>query len=94
MWQLELGDEIIARLQEKSIDFPWINAKLLESPKFERFREYFSDDELWPDSNEFEALCGEVRSKGRFVLRNLETNTIYENITLNHVGEFVWFRYS
>ena len=94
MWQLELGNERIAKLVEETFEFPWTYARMIDSPAFERFRLYFSDDEAWPDTSEFADLCGEIRSKGGFVLRNLITNGTYRTVTLNHDGELVWFRYS
>jgi hypothetical protein len=95
IWQLELGNEIIAKLaEEESNDWPWINARLLDSVNFERFRVFFSDEDAWPETQEFEDLCAEIRIKGNFVMRNMETNTSYKNLRLNHDGDFVWFRVS
>ena len=94
MWHLELGSERIARLTEETFEFPWIYARLIDSPAFERFRVYFSDDASWPDTQEFENLCDEVRSRGGFVLRNMSTDDTYHHVTINQVGDLAWFRYS
>ena len=92
MWQLELGNERIASLTQATCEFPWTYARLMDSPAFERFRPYFSDDQLWPDTPEFDALCEEVRAKGGFVLRDLTTHQAYHHVTLHQAGEDVWFR--
>ena len=94
IWQLELGDEVIATVRPESYEFPWTHGVLVNSPKFEKFRVFFSDDEYWPDTQEFEELCKEIRIKGDFKIRNIETNESFKNLTFNHNGENIWFRYS
>jgi hypothetical protein len=94
MWNLLLGGEIIVRLQETSIDFPRTYAELVESPAFERFREFFLDEDLWSKTQEFEKLCNEIAQKGGFSLHNTATGEHCTNFRLNHEGHIVWFRYS
>ena len=65
---------------------------LMDSPAFERFRPYFSEDDSWPDPPEFDAFCEEARAKGCFVLRHLTTGRAYHHVTLRQAGEVVWFR--
>jgi hypothetical protein len=67
----------------------------VDSPGFERFRRYFTDPEGWPeDDPELETLCGEVQSRGRFVLRKLPDGVTYQGVCLNHDGgQVVWFRH-
>ncbi|HWV11405.1 MAG TPA: hypothetical protein VN156_17790 [Pseudomonas sp.] len=93
-WYLTLGDTLIATIQGDGHDFPWTLGTLIESPEFERYRVYFSDDEHWPDTQAFEDLCEEIHHQGRFVLVNVETGERFHNLTLNHDGDAVWFRYS
>ena len=91
MWQLELAEEIIATFSEVRTEFPWYHGKIVNSPKFELYRDFFSEDKLW-DSQEFEDLFYEISSKGDFVLRNISTNTIHNNVILHEDGNFVSFR--
>jgi hypothetical protein len=91
---LELGGEVVAGIVDTGeYDFPWTYGTLVESPEFERFRLYFSDPEDWPDDDPtIEALCGEVQSRGGFVLRDSLTGRSHQGVTLNLRGELVWFR--
>jgi hypothetical protein len=93
-WHLELGGEVIARIADADdYDFPWTYGRLVDSPGFERFRLFFSDTDDWPeDDAELEAICGEVQNRGGFVLRDLKTGEVHENLSFNHKGEYVWFR--
>ncbi len=94
-YHLELGGEVVARIDADEYDFPWTYGRLVDSPAFERFRRYFTDDNDWPDDDpELEALCGEVQDKGRFVLRNVASGDAYQGVCLNHDGGgVVWFRH-
>jgi hypothetical protein len=94
-WQLELGGEVVARVDADEYDFPFTYGRLVESPAFERFRRYFTDPNDWPDDDPgLEALCGEVRARGGFVLRELAAGMAYRGVCLSHDGgEVVWFRH-
>jgi hypothetical protein len=94
-WQLELDGEVIARIDADEYAFPWTYGRLVDSPQFERFLRYFTDSNDWPDDDpELEALCGEVHTRGRFVLRALSTGMAYQGVCLNHDGgQMVWFRH-
>ena len=92
-WQLELGGEIVARLTGDEVDFPWTYATLIDAATFDRFRRYFSDEETWPDTPQFDALLAEVQAKGGFVLRNLRTGESFGSVRLHQEGNTVWFRY-
>jgi hypothetical protein len=94
-WHLELGDEVIARIADAhEYEFPWTYGVVVPSSEFERFRQYFTDSETWPeDDPAIEALCAEVNSRGGFRLRDLETGRAYESVTLNQNSEYVWFRF-
>jgi hypothetical protein len=94
-WQLELDREVVARIDADDYSFPFTYGRLVESPAFERFRRYFTDDNDWPDDDpELEALCGEVQARGRFVLREMPSGVAYRGVCLNHDGgEVVWFRH-
>jgi hypothetical protein len=94
-WQLELGDKVIARIDADEYDFPFTYGRLVDSPAFERFRRYFTDDNDWPDDDpQLEALCGEVHDQGCFILREMPTGVAYRGVCLNHDGEqVVWFRH-
>ena len=76
-WQLELGREVIARIDADFHEFPWTYGSLVDSPQFERFRSYFTSEDEWPeDDPAFEELCGEIQSKGGFAIRDVSTNTL------------------
>lgn len=94
-WQLELGTEIIARIDADEYDFPFTYGQLVDSPEFERFRRYFTDDNDWlEEDQELEALCGEVLDRGGFVLREVPSGVVYQGVCLNHNGrQVVWFRH-
>lgn len=94
-WHLELGDEIVARIDADEFSFPFTYGVLVDSPAFERFRRYFTDDTTWPeDDEELEALCGEVDDRDDFVLRDTSTGVAYGGVCLNHNGgQIVWFRH-
>lgn len=94
IWHLKLGKETVATVRSNSFDFPWTYGELYDSPQFERFRTYFSDDELWPDTEDFEDLCSEIRDRGRFYIFNSDTGESFRNVTFNQDGNVVWFRYS
>jgi hypothetical protein len=93
-WHLELGGQLVARIDADEYDFPWTYGLLVDSPEFERFRRYFTDDTGWPDDDpELDALLGEVRDRGGFVFREVPTGVVYRNVMLNHDGgSVVWFR--
>ena len=91
MWQLELEEEIIATFSDVWTEFPWYHGKIVNSPKFELYRDFFSDDKLW-DLQEFEDLFYKISSKGDFILRDISTNAIYDNAMLYEDGNFVSFR--
>lgn len=93
-WQLKLGNELIATIGFRSYEFSWTYGELIKSPAFERFRIYFSDEDMWPETPEFDALCQEVEDKGGFILAEMSTGETFRNIRLNHKGAYVWFRYS
>ena len=92
-WQLELGHEVIAEILNDGTDFPWTYGKLIDPSKFDRFRCYFSDDDTWPETSEFDALLDEIRAKGGFILKNLRTGESFGSIRLNQEGQSVWFRH-
>jgi hypothetical protein len=94
-WQLELGDEVVARIDADDYYFPFTYGRLVDSPAFERFRLYFTDDNDWPeDDPQLEALCGEVHDRSGFLLREMTTGVAYRGVCLNHDGgEVVWFRH-
>jgi len=93
-WYLELGGEIVAHIADADeYDFPWTYGTLIDSPKFERFRTYHTDPDEWPDDNlEFDTLIGEIRDRGGFVLRDLQSGEVHPGIRLHHRGNSVWFR--
>jgi hypothetical protein len=72
-WHLELAGEVVAPIADAGdYDFPWTYGTLVSSPEFERFRPYFTDPDEWPDDDPaFEALYGEVQSRGGFILHDL-----------------------
>jgi hypothetical protein len=94
-WHLELGDEVVARIDADEFSFPFTYGRLVNSPQFERFRQYFTDPNDWPDDDDaLEKLCSEVQSHGRFVLRDTSSGIVYEGVCLNHDGtDVVWFRH-
>jgi hypothetical protein len=94
-WELELGGEVIARIDANEYEFPFTYGCLVESPEFERFRPYFADPDAWPDDDkEFEALCGEIVARGGFLLREVASGVTYRGVCLNHDdGNVVWFRH-
>lgn len=94
IWHLKLGGTLIATLHATAFEFPWTHGRLVDSPGFERFRTYFSDDEQWPDAREFEDLCAEIQRSGRFCIANPATGEHFGDVCLHHDGDHVWFRYS
>lgn len=94
-WQLELGDEVVARVDADEYDFPFTYGRLVDSPSFERFRLYFTDSNYWPDDDpELEVLCEEIQARGRFVLRDMSSGVAYQGVCLNHDGgHVIWFRH-
>jgi hypothetical protein len=94
IWHLELGDEVIAKLQYRSCEFPWIDADIVDSPKFERYRSYFSDFEDWPETQEFDDLRAEIEAKGDFRLCDQDTGKVKDMVTLYENGDFVTFRFA
>jgi hypothetical protein len=93
IWHLELGDEVIAKLQYRSCEFPWIDADIVDSPKFERYRSYFSDFEDWPETPEFDDLRAEIKAKGDFRLCDQDTGKVEKGVTLYENGDFATFRF-
>jgi hypothetical protein len=93
-WQLELGDEVIAKLQLRSYEFPWIDADIVDSSKFERYRSYFSEFEDWQETPEFDDLQAEIEAKGDFRLRDIDTGTVENGVTMYENGDFVTFRFA
>jgi hypothetical protein len=93
-WHLYLGDELIAELRSETIDFPWTFGKLINSSKFERFRTYFSDEDYWPETQEFDDLIKEIHHRGKFSIANIQTGERFHNLRFNQDGDDVWFRYS
>jgi hypothetical protein len=93
VWQLELGGEVVATFSEFRYEFPWHHAGIVNSPKFDRFRDFFleNDDRPW-DSQEFEDLYDEISSKGDFILRYMNRNITYNYVILHYEGDYVWFR--
>jgi hypothetical protein len=93
-WHLALGGEVVARLADDGeYDFPWTYARLVDSPQFERFRPYSTDEEDWRDDDpSIEALCAEAQARGGFALRDLQTGAVHEGLRVNQRGESVWFR--
>jgi hypothetical protein len=93
-WHLEFGDEVIAKLQLQSYEFPWIHATIVDSAKFERYRSYFSEIEGWSETPEFEALWAEIEAKGNFRLRDPDTGKVEEGVTLYASDDFATFRFA
>lgn len=96
-WHLELGGEVIARMVIDQTDGPWTDARwtyarLLDASTFDRFRDFFCDRELWPDTPQFDALLNEIKTRGGFRLRDLRTNRAYLVPRLCQADELVWFR--
>ena len=95
LWQLELGGEVVGRIVADAYEFPWTYGNLVDSPQFERFRTYFTNEDDWPeDDPAFEKLCGEINSKGGFAIREVSTNTLYRGVRLNQEKDVVWFRHA
>jgi hypothetical protein len=92
-WQLELGGEVISRIDADDYEFPWTYGRLVDSPGFDRFRVFFGNPDDWPETPEFEALCREITAKGDFALREVPAAAVYRSVTLRQEGEVVWFRY-
>ena len=94
-YHLGLGGEVAARVDVEGYEYPFAYGRLVDSPAFERFRRYFTDDDDWAeDDPEIEALCGEVQGRGGFMLREMSSGTLYRGVCLNHDGrEGVWFRH-
>ena len=94
-YHLELGGEVVALIEADMYEFPWTYGRLVNSPAFERFRRYFTDDNDWPeDDPELDALCGEVHDRGWFVLRDVSSGVVYPGVLLHHDGrDVVWFRH-
>jgi hypothetical protein len=93
-WHLYLGDELIAQIRSEATDFPWTYGKLINAPKFEKFRTYFSDEDFWPETPEFDDLIEEIHHRGKFSITNTQTDERFDNLRLNQDGDDVWFRYS
>jgi hypothetical protein len=92
-WRLELGQEVVALLEGDSIETPWMYCRIAQRGSFDRYRAYFADEETWPDSEAFDALCAEIAARGRFILRDMETGERYGSVVLNCEDDVVWFRY-
>ncbi|MEW4487371.1 hypothetical protein AB1L42_04780 [Thalassoglobus sp. JC818] len=43
-YHLELEGEVVATIVSESYEFPWTLGRLLNSPEFEQFQTYFTDD--------------------------------------------------
>lgn len=41
VWELRRGDTVLARIEERDRDFPWVYCRFQASPDFEPFRHYF-----------------------------------------------------
>jgi hypothetical protein len=93
-WHLELGDEVIAKLQLRSYEFPWIDAEIVDASKFERYRSYFSDIEDWPETPESDDLRAEIEAKGYFQLRDVDNGAVESRITMYENSDFVTFRFA
>lgn len=93
-WLLSLGDAHIATIRTTAFAFPWTHGELVDSPLFDRFRVYFSDDAQWPETPEFDALLAEIQHSGRFALTDAGSGQRFSNVTLWHDGDAVWFRCS
>ena len=85
---------MIARIADASeYEFPWTYGVVVESPQFEQYRPYFTDPETWPeDDPAVESLCGEVHSRGGFLLRDFQSGLVHQPVTLNQNREYFWFR--
>jgi hypothetical protein len=94
-YRLELGGEVVATIVASGYEFPWTYGRLVNSPEFERFRTYFTDDNDWPENDsDLEVLCGDVQAHGRFRIRDLSSGVAYQGVCLNHDGgDGVWFRH-
>jgi hypothetical protein len=87
-WQLELGDEVIAKIiDEHAYEFPWSRGRLVDSPGFERFKDYFAraEDGRW--SEDLEVLSAEIEAQGDFTLRDLQTGTISSSVILHEFDD-------
>jgi hypothetical protein len=92
-WQLELGGRVIARFAFAEFDFPWTYAEITDSGEFDRYRVfYFTDEDEWPESPEFEAFLHEIQADGGFALRNVADGRTYRNFRLNQRENTIWFR--
>ena len=90
-WQGDRSD----RRRPRTRAFPWLYGTLVDSPAFERFRPYFTDDTTWAeDDPAIEALCGEIQDRGLFALRDLRTGQLRLGVPLYQDGDTVWFRIS
>jgi hypothetical protein len=92
-WELILGSDIVGKIVNVGFEFPWTLGMLIDSPDFERFRVYFSDEDDWPETEEFDAMVDEIRSRGGFQLRNLSSGEQHRSFRLNQQGNDVWFRF-
>lgn len=89
-WELWLGDELLARLHQPSLDWPWIYCDLEPvSPRFDAFRDYFSDDAALDRVPE--ALFEEIHAR-RLRLVAFPSGEEYLGFSLHVEGETVWFR--
>jgi hypothetical protein len=93
-WQLELGDEVVAKIiDEHAYEFPWARGRLVDSPGFERFKDYFDSAEDGRWSEDLEVLSAEIEARGDFILRDLQTGTISSSVILyNFADNIVCFR--
>jgi hypothetical protein len=97
-WQLELGDEVIGQIiDEHAYEFPWAIGRLVDDSKFERFRGYLNfdyndEDRVWSES--LEEFSEEIKARGGFILRDLETGMVESDIILYDYGNnLVCFRW-
>lgn len=93
-WQLELGDEVVAKIiDEHAYEFPWATGRVVDSPGFERFKDYFdsAEDRQWSD--DLEVISAEIEAKGDFILRDLQTGKISSSVILHQLADnMVCFR--
>jgi hypothetical protein len=93
-WHLLLGSALVATIQTTDVDFPWTYGDLVDSARFHKYRVYFSDEDDWPETDEFASLCSEIRDSGSFSLLNTATQQTFRSFRLNHEANIVWFQYS
>jgi hypothetical protein len=94
-WQLELGDEVIAQIiDEHAYEFPWATGRLVDSPRFERFKDYFNSAEDGRWNEDLEVLGTEIQTRGDFILRDLKTGAIRSSVSLYEgCDNTVYFRW-